>query len=95
MTSKGSIEVQEFIPSINVGMFTPYDGDVRVVDRYGNDKTIESTFFDEVHTTIKIELSNGDIIEVTEEHLFPVIRNGMEVCVMAKDLLESDDIIEV
>ena len=93
-TNKGNIPIQEFVPEINPLDVTLYGGDIRLLDRYGLEKEIKSTFFGYVEKTIEIELENGDIIEVTEDHLFPVLREGKEITVKAIDLLETDEFID-
>ena len=96
LTNKGLMLVEEFIPAINNGFFTPYlDKDVKLVDRFNNVKDIESTYYDEVFQTIEIQMENGDVIEVSPEHEFPIIRGGVEIKIMAKDLLETDELVSL
>lgn len=96
LTSKGILKIEEFIPEVNKGMFTPYlDDSLKLVDRHGKYKVIESSYYDVVNNTIEIELENGDILEVSEEHNFPVIRDGIEQKVKAKDLKETDEFITI
>ena len=95
-TNKGDLKIEDFIPRVNKNLFTPYLNDsIKLVDRYGNEKNIESSYYNEVNDTIKIELENGDIIEVTENHQLPIIRLGKEVKIFAKDLRDTDEIIDV
>jgi len=93
LTNKGIINIEDFIPEVNPDGFTEYTGDIKVIDRFGNIKPIHSTYFGYTDELIEIELENGDRLEVTPDHRFPVIREGKEEVVYAKDLLETDEFI--
>lgn len=94
VTNNGDLFVETFVPEICINNFVDYDGEIKVIDRYSNQKNIHSTIFSTTNITILIELDNGDIFEVTETHEFPIKRNDVEIIVEAKDLLETDEFIE-
>lgn len=93
-TNKGDILIEKLVPHLNTGLFTPFlDENLKVYDRYNNEITIKSTFYGESFEFIKIETDSGEVIEVTPEHRFPVKRDGKEIIVKAKELLEDDEFI--
>jgi len=94
-TNKGSLNIESFIPKINIGNFTNFKSDIKVFDRFNNLKDISLSFCDIADETLEFILENGDVIEVTPNHFFPVLRNGKEIKIQARDILESDEFIGV
>ncbi|MBN2838660.1 MAG: hypothetical protein JXM74_07870 [Fusobacteriaceae bacterium] len=93
LTNKGFVNIEDIVPPVNAGFHTPYNNkDLQIKTRLGYEK-IESTYYDLCDSFIEIELDNGDIIEVTEDHTMIIIREGVEIKVDAKDLLETDKIM--
>jgi intein/homing endonuclease len=43
----------------------------------------------------RFELENGDTFEVTPEHRFKILREGKEIEVLAKDVLDTDEFISL
>lgn len=94
-TSKGDLAVEDFVPEVNSGKFTPYVGDIKLKNRHGDLKEMESTFFDYADKTIEFVLKNGDVFEVTPNHWFYVLRDGKEIEVQAWEIQETDEFIDV
>lgn len=96
-TSLGDVSIESFVPELNSGFFTPFlREDFHVVNRHGDSSPIESSYFQEnVKETFEILLDNGDRIEVTGDHKFPVLRGSIECVVRAEDLLPGDKLIQV
>lgn len=92
LTNKGPMKVEDFIPEINPEEFTPYKGDIKM--EINGEKEISSTFFGYTNETIEFELENGDTLEVTPDHNMIVLREGIKMTVMAKDVIDTDEFIE-
>jgi intein/homing endonuclease len=94
-TNKGAVRVEDFVPEVNKGYLTPFIGDLKLKDRFGNIKDIKGTIYEESLEMFRFELENGDTFEVTPEHRFKILREGKEIEVLAKDVLDTDEFISL
>jgi DNA polymerase I-like protein with 3'-5' exonuclease and polymerase domains len=91
LTSKGWLKVEEFIPEINSGFHTPYCSDLKIIDKVGKEKEIESTYYGMDHTFIQFELENGDKLKpVTLDHIMKVFKNNKIKSIKAEEIEIGD-----
>lgn len=89
LTNKGEIKFIDFIPEINPGEFTDYNGNLLIIDENNIERQITHTYFDYSDTIYEFETEEG-ILKVTPYHKMIIIRNNKEIEIFAKDVLNSD-----
>lgn len=95
LTDKGYIPFIEIVPEINIGEFTKYNGEFKIIDDSNIEYNITDTYIGYSDKLYEFEMEDGGKLEVTEFHKMIVIRNSIEIEVFAKDVLDTDLIISV
>lgn len=81
------------IEKTNEQIWITFDTPLFVETRNGQQKT-DKIFYNGHVETLAIEMEDGTLFKCSLNHKFLVNRNGEEVWVEAKDLVENDDIVE-
>lgn len=95
VTDKGVQNIEDLVPEINKGHVTPSIETSKMLDFEGNYNKINATYYSSTPETIKFTLENDDVIEVTPNHVMVVERDGKVIKVLAEEVLETDEFIEI
>jgi hypothetical protein len=95
LTNHGWYRIEDICrenPFVNMGMF--YKGNLKAVGWDGREQNIIATIKNNNPSKVRFDLENGSIIEVTDDHEMPVIRDGKRIIIPARDVLETDEFID-
>jgi hypothetical protein len=68
----------------------------KVISDDGSIREVDAALEYEVdEILLEVEVDDGRLVKCTEDHEWKVVRNGKEVWVQAKDLVDGDEIVEV
>ncbi|MDD5651568.1 MAG: hypothetical protein PHF86_14330, partial [Candidatus Nanoarchaeia archaeon] len=94
-TNKGILRIDEIVPLINIGKFTPYFGDIKLLNRNNTEMSISHTIYKQNCELLDIELEDGTIISVTPDHEILIIRKGIELKILASELTNKDELVSI
>jgi DNA polymerase I-like protein with 3'-5' exonuclease and polymerase domains len=94
-TNKGILNIEEIVPKINSGKFSKYTGDIKLLNRFGDTKEISHTIYKENCELLDVELEDGNTISITPDHEMLIIRDNIEIKILAKELRDEDDLVSI
>jgi len=95
LTNKGLLRIDEIVPEVNKGKFTEFsDETLKLIGRDSKEYKISHSIFSESSELIDFELEDGTILSVTPDHTMIILRNGIEMKVEARNVLETDELLQ-
>jgi DNA polymerase I-like protein with 3'-5' exonuclease and polymerase domains len=95
LTNKGILKIDQIVPEVNKGQFTEFsDNSIKLIGRDSREYEISHSIFSESKEIIDFELDDGTLLSVTPDHQMIILRNGIEMRVDAKEVLETDELVQ-
>jgi hypothetical protein len=94
LTTNGWINIEELSRTGIVDEWVEYFGDVKIIGRDNVPKEIFGTIETSEKDIVNFTLENGETLSVSNDHVVLVVRDGVEVRILASEVVEGDDLVD-